>query len=304
MNLGEAKNRALKLMREYSINGTIVSTARNADYLLAMNSFADTAQKEIASFKRINAVHEITQNPITNQLGKQGFDTIQHLNDDISYVANGSKSYYFEVDNIADIYIEEDVSGVWTPLTTINNSAKGSYTVYKGAILASGANNDVRVRFSGLYPYNIRNRALYAYNFPTTSDVPDNRPYVRYTMPDDFAALKQVIQECDPRQYVSLTDYRWEGRRTFVVRYDYKGSFRIEYFKQPVTIDDATDDLYEFEIDTEAQELIPYYLGGHAIMDENEMIGTTLLNIYQNKLANLESSDNINAPQVNNTMGW
>lgn len=308
MNLKTAKEKAIQLINEYSNNGSLISAAQNADYLNRMNNLADTAQKEIATVRKIHAVYNISQNPILNQLGlTKGFDIEQHLDTDhTTTVATGSKSYYFEVDRQATIYIEEQISGVWTVLQTISvPSSVREFTAYKGLITPSSSTNAVRIRFSGTYPYNIRYRALYAYTFPSASDVPDYRPYIRYTMPADFMELKKVSHETDPRQYVSLTDYKWEGKKTFVVNYYHKGGFIIEYYRLPTTITSSTDEnTYEFEVDVEAQELIPYYLGAHVIMDENQGIGTLLLNLYQSKLANLGGGNTGSGNTVTNLMGW
>jgi hypothetical protein len=61
MNLGDAKNVALKLIDEYSLRGVIQSSGTNADYALRMNAFADLAQKEISDKVGIGATYTITQ---------------------------------------------------------------------------------------------------------------------------------------------------------------------------------------------------------------------------------------------------
>ena len=62
MNLGEAKKRALSLMAEYSIDGTLISDRENADYLVRMNFFANDAQMEISDKVGIEAsvIYELT----------------------------------------------------------------------------------------------------------------------------------------------------------------------------------------------------------------------------------------------------
>lgn len=307
MKLGEAKTKAIKYINEYSNNGNLISTTTNADYLLRMNDLANAAQMEIATVRKIQASFSISQNPIINQLGLlQGFDEIQHLgSDNTTTVAVGSKSYYFEVDRQCTVYIEEQINNVWTILSTITvPSTVTTFASYKGLITPSSALNNVRIRFSGAYPYNIRNRALYAYTFPTANDVPDYRPFVKYDMPADFMELKKVTQETDPRQYTSLKDYRWEGIRTFVVNYYQTGSFRIEYYKYPTVIDSTTDDNTSFEVDLVAQEAIPYYIGAHVMIGENPGISTLLLNLYQSKLGNMSNIDSTNMPLTKNAMGW
>lgn len=304
MNLGEAKERALSLMAEYSVDGVVVSDGENADYLIRMNRFADVAQKEIAQVKKIHASYSISQNPVRSQLGLlQGFEVIQHTNEDIIDEYPGTKSYYFEVDNVATIYIEENVNGTWTNLKTINNTTKGQYTTYKGNLTLSNSSNHVRIRYSGTYVYNIRNRAMYEYAFPTDSDVPDYRPWVKYQVPADFMELQKVMQTFDVRQYKEMIDYYWENKRTFVTNYYYSGSFDIFYYRYPTTIDSTTSDSYEFEVDVEAQEAIPFFMAAHAIIDENQVLGIQLLNEYETKLSRLFTPDDFGQTVITSNYG-
>lgn len=293
-------------MAEYSVDGVPIPDGENADYLNRMNRFADIAQKEIAQVKKINAVYSISNNPIKTQQGLlQGFEIKQYIpGTDIIDVYTGSKAYYFEVDNVADIYIEENVNGVWTNIKTINNTVKGQFTAYKGLITASNAENQIRLRFSGLYVYNIRNKALFAYLFPTDADVPSYRPYIKFQMPSDFMELNKVIQQGDPRTYIDMISYKWEGKRTLVLNYYDVGSFDIHYYRYPTTIDAGTLDTYEFEVDTEAQELIPFFMAARSIIDENQTLAIQLLNEYTNKLNTLGTNDRQGVTTVNEVYGW
>lgn len=305
MQLGEAKKKALSLMAEYSVDGVPIPDGENADYLNRMNRFADTAQKEIAQVKKIHAVVNISNNPVKPQQGLlQGFDLKQYLpGNEIVDIYPGSKAYYFEVDNVADIYIEERTVNGYVPLITINNTTKGKFTAYKGLIQASNPSADIRLRFSGDYVYNIRNKALFAYSFPTADDVPDYRPYLRHEMPADFMELNKVIQQTDPRSYKEMIAFYWEGKRTFILNYYDTGSFDIHYYKYPTSITSSTLDTYEFEVDTEAQELIPFFIAGHALMDENQTLGIQLLNEYQVKLSRLYTTDDFGITTITENYG-
>lgn len=302
-----AKKRAIQLMDEYSLNSVLQSAALNADYTLRMNNLADACQKEIAQVKKIHAVYSISQNKIKPQ--NSNFKLQQFLpgGTDITLQATGSKSYYFEVDNGSTIVIEEEVSGVWTTLQTITVlDTVNSFEVHKGLISPSSTSNNVRLRFTGTFPYNIRNVALWSYSFATDADVPNYTPYVSYTMPTDFFELEKVVQRTDMKQYNDLGIYRWEGRQTFVLPYDYTGSFDIFYFRYPTTIDDNTLDTYTFEVDTEAQEAIPYYLAGHVLMSDPPQrgVGQMLLQEYQGKLANLRQWNYDGFMMIDNPSGW
>jgi hypothetical protein len=307
MTLGLAKTKALQYMREHSTNGNLNSAAQNADYTLTFNNAADAAQKKVATIKKIISTYSFSRNPIINQLGLlQGFDIVQHLDtDNVLSVAVGSRAYYFEVDRQCSVYIEEQVGGVWTILSTIVvPSTVTSFTAYKGLITPSSVLNQVRIRFGGLYPYNIRNRYLCQYTFPTVNDIPDYLPYVKYTMPTNFMKLKGIVHRTDPRVYEHMSDYYWEGKRTLIVNYYYTGSFDIEYFQYPADITSSTQDDYVFELDIDACEAIPYFMGAMALIEENPSISTILLNLYQAELGNLDQLDTGVSTLVLNLNPW
>jgi hypothetical protein len=53
VNLGQIKNKAIQIIREYSNNGALIGSNDNADYLLSMNGFINDAQFELAAKKPI-----------------------------------------------------------------------------------------------------------------------------------------------------------------------------------------------------------------------------------------------------------
>jgi hypothetical protein len=61
LNLGEAKKKALSLIAEYSVDGSIISDSENADYLNRMNRFASDAQMEISDKVGIETSYTIIQ---------------------------------------------------------------------------------------------------------------------------------------------------------------------------------------------------------------------------------------------------
>lgn len=305
MNILEAGKKALTLIREFSNNGGTIGDAQNADYLLSRNRLADIAQKEIATVKKIAAVHYISQYAIDNLFGKtNGFDVVKHLGSDISYTANGGQSYYLEVAGIATVYVEEEISGVWTILQTINNTVKGQYTAWKSNLTLTSTSNHVRLRFAGAYPYDIRNYALYAYPFPTDGDVQPWRPYVEYVMPDDFYQLNKIVQTANNRQYTNVGQYKWRDRKTLILNIYDIGEYEVHYYRYPTTITAETATDYEFEVDVEAQELIPLYIAGHVIIDENVTIATQMLNEYEKRLSRLDNSDIYSTTTIQTVNGW
>lgn len=304
MNLGEAKNKAIKLIDEYSNKGVLITSTKNIDYLNRMNQFADMAQREISMYKLINAEIDITQKPIINLLGDQ-MKLYTHYDQDLIFGGVGGKSYYMEVDNLADIYIEEQTAvNVWTELAHIINTVKGKFTTFTGLLTPSLITNSMRIRFSGSYIYNFRNIALYQYTFPTVADIPAYSPVRRYSMQPDYYKLNKIVAEYDRLQYIEIENFKWEGRNVLVLPSTFEGSLKILYFRYPTKITDDTLDSVEFEIDQEAQELIPLYIAQAVIKVENPSISSIIFSEYQNKLANLDTNEQTGQSEMQNVWNY
>jgi hypothetical protein len=170
MNLGKAKDKALALIAEYSIDGSKISVSENADYLNRMNEFASDAQMEISDKIPIDAVFTYEQ------------------------ASTGIKTY---------------------------------------------------------------------------NKIP---------LPEDFKELRFVNLN-DER----LNNYRIENNN-LIIRDSISGTIEISYSKNPTELSETTEESYEFEVDKHVHHLIPYFMGGMAVHDENPTISDRLLNMYYTKL--------------------
>jgi hypothetical protein len=107
--------------------------------------------------------------------------------------------------------------------------------------------------------------------------------FIEIDMPTDYYQMKHVEHDlCD-------VQWRTRGRNKIIVGKLVTFPIDVFYYAYPQDITDETVTTYEFEIDIEAQEAIPYYVAAHVLMDESNLY-TTLLGIYQNKLANLSDA--------------
>ena len=277
MNLLQLDTKIIQLMSQYSINGTLTPNTSNADYLLRTRNLIDTCQKELANIRKLPNVYHVALNAIKNQLnGFSGQQLYQHLDTDIAFNASGSKSYYFEVDKQCTVTIE--VNGIVQITLTLTPT---EFTSYKGFITSLSGDN-VIIRFSGLYPYNIQNIALYAYLFANVEDIPQARAYARITLPTDFRDLKEICLESYPFSYLPMNDYKFEGK-TLLINSFLVGNLAIHYYKYPKTINTESIETDELEIDLDVQELIAYYVAGFIYLEDNPTIGTMLLNEFKDK---------------------
>jgi len=308
VTLLECDKKILKLINYYSTAGNVIeATELNyIDYQLRFRYLQDVAQKEIATTaKKIKKPHKVSNNPIPNQLGDQ-FDIVQHTNTDITYSADASKAYSFKVDNLATILIEEETStGVWTILATITNAISGKFTTYTGLITASVSTNAIRIRFGGIYVYNIRDVALFECPFSSVALIPQYSNYVFVTMPTGFYKLKSVIFNgniSEGQNYKPYAQYYWESTNLLAIPYSVTGEYTVEYYAYPATIEDTTATSTEFEIDIEAQEAIPYYVASQIMLDEDGAISSKLFAMYQGKLLNLDDTTPSQGNSVKNSL--
>lgn len=296
MNLSLLDTKIIQLINQYSINGSLTpfSNGTLQDYLLRTRNLIDACQKEIAGKKKISATKKITQNSISNQIPTGTME--QHLDTDITFNALGSQAYYFEVDGPGTITIE--VNEVVQSTVSSNVS---EFTAFSGLITAIPTDSVV-IRFSGTYPYNIQNVALYAYAFASADYVPQNRSYNKYPLPSDFMELENIKIE-NENGYNNLTNYYIENNNLYV-NSSLIGVISLNYFKYPTTITVDTNPNTELEIATDAQELIPYYVAGYVYLEDNQTVSTMLLNTYETKLNNLIMPNKSKQSSVKNSWGW
>ena len=311
MNYATFRDTTIKLLNYYSTSGNLtpISDGNTQDAVLRFPQFAQSAQLEIATTaKYIHKKKVISQNPVPNLLPNPlyTFDVQAHLGTDLTDMcAIGAKSYNFEVDNIATIYVEEEYpTGVWTILQTLTNTVKGQYTIFKGFTGVTDVTHNVRVRFSGDYPYNIRNKALFAYVWSTVDDMPIYQKFAEYTMPSDFYMLNKVINKGNNMLYQNTVDWNWEGRNTIAVEYFMIGEIDVFYYSYLTTVPSTPTDDWIFDLDEEACQAIPYYVAAQILMDDpvNKSVSDKLLALYQGKLANMNNTISQGSQSVKNSM--
>lgn len=281
---GDCLKQFLRMLDEATKKGIELPETKNADYRDKFNYFLDSAQKYIAGIIKIPAVTQITQNPIPNQLGfMSGFELRQYLpGTPIVLTGKGTKSYYFEIDNIGTVTIA--VNGA--TVDTIENTDKRKFTAHKGNITATDADT-ITITFSGNYPYNIRNTALFAYNFATDDDVPTYTRYVEYDMPDDFMSFDTVILRSDPAIYDIYKAMRWENNKKVIFEYYKSGSFDIHYYKYPADILPSAADTTELEIEEKAVDLVVLDAGVRATAADNPSLSSWLRSLYIERVQNI-----------------
>jgi hypothetical protein len=123
-------------------------------------------------------------------------------------------------------------------------------------------------------------------------------------MPTNFMELNKIVFRGDARVYDNYMAYKWEGRNTLVLNYYEEGSFDVLYYKYPTAITSASLDTVEYEVDVEAQELIPLYVASKWVSEEKPTMSAILFNEYRMKLSELDDLDITGDNTVSSIDGW
>lgn len=230
-------------MGEYSNSGTLISEAENKDYLLSITRLTNDALTQIATLGKTNyKTFDISHFKPSNQLGFNTWsEETYHDTTDVTFQSVGTQSYSFQVGDTADIYIEEQILGVWTNLVTINhvNASGQGYVNYKGLLTLTATTNNVRIRFSGQYYYPIRWVGMFKEKL---SSAIAYEPNVPYAMPSDFYALDSVKYLHADRQYTEYGAYQLDkASKSILLNWYERGEFKVNYFAYPtkLTISDS-----------------------------------------------------------------
>lgn len=285
----------LRYLDSATKKGVALPITKNADYRDKFSFFLNEAQIYISSLIKIPAVFTITQNPIPNLLGLlQGFDMIQYLPGTPKVLTTtGCKSFYLELDNIGTVTVA--VNG--TTVQTLTNTLKRQFTPYKANTGASSG-DIVTITFTGLYPYNIRNTALYGYAFPTDADVPDYTPMLSYDMPSNFMSFDNVMLKSDPRSYEAYLAYKWESTKKVLLGYYDKGSFNVYYYAYPTTILSTDLDTVLMSVEDKAIDLVVLQAGIMATASDNSSLSSWLRSLYIEKVQNITNDSTVSDTSI------
>ena len=279
----EIFNQSIAIIDELSDTGAILDTQvseykNRAPYLL------DLWQHEMAKSGDLFKTFELSCFRKKNLLGdlNQYGVIIENNAESQDYSAYGANCFYFEIDGDCTATITENgvpVNGTYTFNGGAATQFTGTFALTvpagtttflpcRGIITTSGGN--INLNFTGNYYFRHNNRALSPYKFPSADKVPDFKPWVKITMPDDFKSRSQIIDEYQSWQYEESTNHKWEGRNELYVLFSYEWLIRIKYIPVPAKITDLTQTI---EVDDITAMSGAYYLAEHfAIADQNDTL--------------------------------
>lgn len=316
MQLSEIFGLAFRYIDEYSVNGVAIPTT-DKNYIDIKNRMygpADSCQKDLAKILKISDKVIISQNPISNLLGN-AFDEIQLFpGGTYEYIVTGARSFSLEVDGDCSIQFAE-YTGTWTALNgtyydgtekTLTGSIAVTgitgYANYRGLLTIADASHQVRMKIISTYPCKVRFRALFGYGFASALKVPWYRDFIPYDLPTNWTEFNKMMRHFDTRQFQENKDYILTPDNKIHLNWFLTGQFEIHGWKNPTTITPATLDTYAPEISDDGQTLMPYYIGGYAIMKSRPDIGVQLVNQYYELRNMLKAPSSNTSNTVVNTM--
>lgn len=301
MNWGEIKLAALK-----KIDPAITSltpTRNTKDYLNAIIPAANRGLFDLSTAGKYIVKEFCINIPENTNLLSGTQKTMQHINTDISYEAAGAKAYYFETTGPArvDIYLDETLA------LSKEIEARSAFEVMKG-IIPNTEEKTAKIVFSGAYPYQFRNVALYNIIFQSDEAVWDASPIRRIDLRDvlqDFYKLvtTDVVFEKDG-EYLKFKDYEWEGDSTLILDGLKQGNYKIHYFAYPKEITSETEDDYELELDPEVAALLPVYIAAELYEDDDSSMAYYIREQYETAKQRLVPTDVQGKAKFVDRWGW
>ena len=317
MTYEELVNSCLQLIDEYSKKGTVNPAAKTVDYRLKIPGATNAIQMDLASTTgKLPKEWEIINNPVYNEVSRDTSSIKNHIpgTDDTAVTLTGALSYYIEASGYYDIYIEEEISGVWTTLVRLqptSGSEPITFTELKGLLAPSSSANSVRIRCTGNYPYPYRNYILYPYNFPTAALVQQNKAWFEQTLPADWLKFNNAMIRRDTRQYVPFSDYKITPTHFAWNRYAV-GEILVNYYRKPtaiVVVDPSiltpAEKAQPLDAAPDACQIIPLGVVGTILAGDNAAMSSYFLNLYESRKYSLLGQDgNYGITTVESVTGW
>ncbi len=264
----------------------LLSSDDTISYQVKSPGIITALQNELIKVGEFYSTHEIDNYPVSPIIGSLTYGEHDDLDKEFEG-AKACKSYYFEANGPATVYIE-DYTGSWNVLATVTVPVTvTNFTAYSGSVTATANATKSRIRFSGDYYYNYTNFALYSQNFYS---VPEYTPWIKKEMPDDFKAVDSIVKEYEYQKYINDGIFKWENRKDLYISRRYKGKVRIKYIPTLTTIT-ALSDTLELD-DTTCLQVLPYGLAALLLIHEND----TVADFMQQKFDELKFQASRKAP--------
>jgi len=304
LTVGEIRNATYKLLREY------YPVAANIDINLTYIVDTELINRyyyEVAEIEGVEAVVKYSHFPIKNLLGEMStnFGYKTHTNVSVDYNAASARSYTFEVNKNCTAYVyEQSGDGTLTTLATIECTSVTGFTEYRGLFTPATVSNVAKLSFVGNGEYQIKNVAMYPYYFDGVSaNIPPFKQYSEFQKPSDYLDIHYVEMENVSSFNPNFTDYN-QDKDKWRIKRQYSAEFSFYYYRQVSAIDSASTS--KFEVTDKTALLIPFALAGTVLNANgyNLQAGSTFINTFEAKKAQIAQSENNGKQEIYNIKGW
>lgn len=275
-------------------------------------------------------VLSVYNKPLLNGLGlgENAFDIYyKDYNNTLEFSCNGARAYYFEANekvNANSIKIEAYLGGEWITLKTLDlSSSEGGFQKYRGLVEYtaeqqaiegfSAEDTEVKITFGGVYPYSVKNIALYtALLSPNVSDIPDFAPYivVDVSTQTNFLGLTTDVLKSDGTNYTEYEDYFVENDK-ILIPYSSEGVFNIHYKKHPsaitlIQLENIETEDTDIDLSEDLAALLPELIASYLWLDgQDKTRAQRYYDLYKIRAAAISSrrKENIH-PFSYKTRGW
>lgn len=315
MNYGELIGQVLRCVDDYSKKGVQISALKTADYRLKIPDAVNEILMDLATTTgKLPKEWPIVNSPVLNTMSADTSSIKNHLpgTDDIIATLTGAKAYYLEVTDSYDIYIEEQIAGVWTTLVHLTpTTATSIFTELKGLLTPSATTNSVRIRLTGNYPYRYCNHILYPYTWPTADDVQQNKAWFEQLLPADWLKFNNAMIRRDTRQWLPYAEYRLTPTHFHYNRFNV-GEILVNYWRKPtaITVIDplnptALELAQAIDAAPDALYIVPVGVAGKILINDNPTGSAEALNYYETRKFTLAGQDgSYGLMSVQSVNGW
>jgi len=123
----------------------------------------------------------------------------------------------------------------------------------------------------------------------------------KYTMPDDFKNIDQIIKLTTDGRYIKKTEYKWEGKKDLYINSLFEGTIRIVYKSIPTLLTSINDTL---QIDEVTSIGAAYFLAAHLLLTEDPASASYFNERYSEYRANTNIKNPSPIEDIVNVQLW
>jgi hypothetical protein len=321
MTWKEIKDTSLQLMFSYSNRGAVSTALSNTDYTLAMPMLANLALRDLSVACPIRRSLYVKQYEETNITSL--YTAYTSTSGQTVIEAPLARSFYCDIDGTCTVFYEYVQSDLTVVVIESEIIANASYAPVRYAF---PAHDLLRVRIVG--NVRIKNYAFYATEY-AEDDIPSPAEWQAYSISDLITAQSQLPFREMAEKPVRVNEYdispyvRWDGIDRLMIPSAgpsiaeddededaspvvyVSGEIFIHYFAYPTPITSATSDTHIVELDSEAADLIPFYIASVLYSEDDANLALTYRNTYREGKANLSAKgETFGSDQFISTTGW